>query len=292
MKIKKQFVGLAKPLVDKFPRVALAYRAFRDQRRLSDDPVATPMGFKMIGNPEMGKGSFEPEETEIVKHLLKHAEVCINVGANIGYYSCLALKHGNYTLAFEPIGTNLEYLYRNIRANHWEKSIEIFPIALSNQVGIIEIFGGGTGASLIKGWAGTPEHYVNMVPTSTLDNILGQRFSNKRCLIIVDIEGAEKFMLEGATSILSRELKPIWLVEISISEHQPQGVTINPNLLSTFRFFWDRGYEARTADKRLHFVQPDEIESIVESGEDTLTTHNFLFIEKGRKKEFLDIQAS
>ena len=115
---------------------------------------------------------------------------------------------------------------------------EIFPpMALSNQVGIIEIYGGGTGASLLKGWAGTPESYVTLVPCSTMDRVLGNRFQGSKTLMIVDIEGAEKLMLEGAAAFVAMEPKPVWLVEISVGEHQPKGIKINPNLLSTFQLF-------------------------------------------------------
>ena len=153
---------------------------------------------------------------------------------------------------------------------------------------MIEIYGGGTGASLLKGWAGIPEQNVTLVPSSTLDNILGPRFRSKKCFILVDIEGAEKLMLEGASSIINMQPKPIWMIEISISEHQPKGVNINPNLLSTFRIFWDRGYEAWTASKECRAIHPDKVEEIVKSGTGTLHVHNFLFIEKGKKSELLN----
>lgn len=265
--------------------VACQYR--RDNRPMVDEPRDTPMGFKLIGDPAMEKGLFEPVETEIVRSILDNVEVVVNVGANIGYYCCLALRRGKHVVAFEPMSGNLRHLYKNIMANGWTDRIEIFPMALSDRVGVIEIFGGRTGASLVKGWADTPERYVEIVPTSTLDNILGSRFQGRKCLVLVDIEGAEKLALEGATSFLSAEPRPVWMVEIAITAHQPKGTTINPHLLPTFEIFWERGYEAWTADESMRLVLPAEVEAIVESGEDTLLTHNFLFIEEGRKMEIL-----
>ncbi len=89
-------------------------------------------------------------------------------------------------------------------------------------------------------------------------------------------------MVEGATSFLDREPKPIWIVEISISEHQPKGSNVNPNLLSTFSIFWNKGYEAWTVGKQLRPINPDEVENIARSAKDYLFTHNFLFIEEGK----------
>jgi len=280
--MKRKLVKLMKPLVERFPRVVIFYRTLRDSRQYFDEPKDTPMGFKLVGNRLMQEGKFEPEETVIVNSLINNVDTVINVGANIGYYCCLALKQNKYVIAFEPINLNLKYLLRNIKANNWEDQVEVYPMALSNRkAGIIEIYGGGTGASLIRGWAGTPDKHVNLVPINTLDNILSHRLNNERCFILVDIEGAEQYMLEGSSSILDMDPKPIWMVEISVSEHQPKGVKLNPNLLSTFQVFWNHGYTARTANSENRVVSSSEIEEIVKTGVDTLHTHNLIFIEKG-----------
>jgi FkbM family methyltransferase len=286
MRLLRRF--LKKILDVHFPRVSIACRRFQNERVSIREPVDTPMGFKLVGLPVMERGSFEQEEALLVRRLLKEADVVINVGANVGFYCCLSLHEKKQVVAFEPIAPNLRCLYKNITANHWQDKIEIFPIAVSNKTGLLEIFGGGTGASLIKGWSGTPENYVEWVPVSTLDIVLGSRFVGKRCLFIVDIEGAELGMLEGASQMLAADPKPIWLVEVSIAEHQPKGVSLNPNLISTFEKFWAHGYEAWTATKVPRLVLRDEVENIVKTGKDTLLTHDFIFVEKGGLKVYLE----
>jgi FkbM family methyltransferase len=286
--MKRQFVQLLKPIVSRFPRWAMTYRYVRDTWHLYDEPQQTPMGFKLIGNPSMQKGEYEPEETEIAIKIISRVDVFINIGANIGYYCCVALKHGKQVVAFEPMDHNLRYLLRNIKANNWASPIEVYPLALSNDVGVIEIFGGGPQASLIPGWGSGPGQYVTLVPSSTLDNVLHSRFQGQRCFVLVDIEGAEQMMLGGASSFIDRDPKPIWMIEISVTENQPAKARINPNLVSTFRVFWDRGYEAWTADKQCRIIHPDEVEEIARGGTDHFSTHNFLFIEKGKKGEVFD----
>lgn len=288
--MKKTIIHLVKPIIERLPRLAMAYRYMRDSSKINKYPKETPMGFKFIGDKSMETGQFEPEETQLVKKILPSVDILINIGANVGYYCCIALSLKKYVVAFEPINLNLRYLLRNIKANNWESKIEVFPIALSNKVGVVDIYGGGTGASLVKGWAGTSEQYVTLVPSTTLDNAIGERFHSKQCFIIVDIEGAEKTMLEGANSIINMLPKPIWMMEISISEHQPNGILINPNLLSTFNFFWNNGYDAWTANEEFRIIHSDEIEKIVMSGVDSLHTHNFLFIEKEKKNIFFNAE--
>jgi hypothetical protein len=118
--------------------------------------------------------------------------------------------------------------------------------------------------------------------------ILGSRFFGKQCFVVVDIEGAELLMLEGGISFIKRDPKPIWMVEISITELQPKGIRINPHLLATFQFFLNNGYEAWTADQNCRPILSEEIECIIKNEIDTLYIHNFLFIEQGKKNDFFN----
>jgi len=279
---KTSLIQIIKPLVERFPKIAMAYRQVRDTRVLSKAPKLTKLGFKFNGNEQMEKGLFEPIETNLAKLIFPKVDYVINIGANIGYYVCQALHSNKKVFAFEPINTNLKYLLRNVKANNWHDSCEIFPVALSNKTNIIEIYGGGTGASLIKGWAGTPERFSTLVPCLTLNDVLGDRLNGNNIFVIVDIEGAENMMLEGATKLLDMNPKPIWLVEISGGHHQPKGTKINPYILETFEKFWDRGYESITADNLLRKISIEEILKIIETQVDSLGTNNFLFYEKNR----------
>lgn len=271
----RSFLSLLQPFIDKFPRIASLYRNVRDQMDSNEDSVLTRWGFKFKGNIAMALGTFEPEETERIRSILHDVDVLVNVGANIGYYCCHALNLGKKVIAFEPIQKNLKYLYLNIRTNGWT-DVEIFPLALSNKVDVLEIYGADTGASILKGWAGIPENYKTLVPASTLDNVVGARLNGQKVLVLVDIEGAEKWMLEGASLMLSNDPKPIWLIEIMTSEHQPSGVKINPNFSDTFKLFFNHGYQAFNINNGLHLMSFEDVQMIA-SGLKKLQTHNFIF---------------
>ncbi len=224
-------------------------------------PQVTPWGFRLAGNPDMASGAFEPRETELVRGLLRDVDILVNVGANVGYYCCHALSLGKPVIAFEPVQRNVRYLCENIRANGWSGA-EIYPVALSKRAGILEIYGSGTGASLVKGWAGTSESHVTLVPSSTMDTVLGDRLRGKRALIIVDVEGAEKAMLEGATAVLANVPKPTWLVEIMATDHQPGDVEMNPDFVQTFQVFFRNGYRAFSADKEMRAIPAGYVDSV------------------------------
>lgn len=277
MFIVKNLISLMKPLVERFPRIENLYRALRYQSILKKPPTLTSWGFTLAGNSLMENGTFEPLETEVVRRILDEMDVLVNVGANIGYYCCHALSMGKSVIAFEPIQQNLQFLSLNIKANNWS-GVEIYPIALSNEIGILEMYGGDTGASIIKGWAGTPDHYVRLVPASTMDIVLGTRLEGKKILVLMDVEGAEKSVLEGAGKMLAMEPKPIWMVEIMTNELQPDGLAMNPDFKSIFQLFFENGYQAFSVDGNMSPVTMDQVDLILKESLRP-TTHNYIFCE-------------
>jgi len=276
MSLKKGLISVARPFVQAFPGLATMYRGVRDQLD-SGEVSVTPWGFVLAGNTDMEQGTFEPTETELIRKILRDVDVLVNVGANVGYYCCHALSMGKSVIAFEPIPRNLRYLCKNIQSNGWSGA-ELYPIALSNSVGVLEMFGGNTAASMVKGWAGIPDSYVTLVPSSTMDVVLGTRLHGTKALILVDVEGAEQPMLEGATIMLESTPRPVWIVEVATTEHQPHGVELNPNLRTTFQLFFRNGYKSFTLDRELRPVTIEDVDLVL-NGKQRFATHNFIFCE-------------
>lgn len=256
-------------------------RRFSDAQFNKIEPKMTSLGFKLAGNEAMERGIFEPEETHLVSKLLDKVDAFVNVGANIGYYCCLALQKNKQVIAFEPEHQNVRMLLKNVTANGWQNNIEIYPVGLSNHIGVANIYGLGTGASLLKGWANMSAEIVASIPLSTLDFVVGNRLADKKTLVLIDIEGVELYALQGALRLIGQSNRPIWMIEICIHEHQPEGVPINPNLLPTFSIFLDHGYDAYTASVPPKLVTREELVTIANSGVDTIRNHNFIFVESG-----------
>jgi hypothetical protein len=130
---------------------------------------------------------------------------------------------------------------------------------------------------VLQGWAGTPSNYSTLAPSSTLDLMLGSRLNGKKALILADVEGCEQLMLDGATSLLANEPKPIWMVEIVADwAHAPQRRP-NDHFTTTFDTFFHNGYQAFSIDKHLRQVTADEIDSMA-LGNVKSDSHNFLFL--------------
>lgn len=241
----------------------------------------TPFGFKLATKAHpayelMRTGKFEPEETRIFLALLEISDVFVDVGANVGYYCCLALRRNRAVLAFEPQLQNLTCLYQNLTSNGWQEKAEIFPVALSSNPGLLPLFGAsGPSASLVQHWAGYSSRFRQIVPANTLDNILAGRFDGRRMIVKIDVEGAEFHVLQGALATLRRQPKPVWLMEVCFREYHPSGV--NPDYLNIFQLFWDNGYECYGADENFHVVHPDDVKRWLSTGIRELDTFNYVF---------------
>lgn len=275
--------SLMRNTLERMPKAINFIRNSRDLLDRNSPPIKTPWGFTFAGDEAMAQGIFEPEETAIVCKLLQDVDLLVNVGANIGFYCCQALRLDKSVIAVEPIPRNLYYLLKNIKNNGWANKAEVFPVALGSQVDILSMWGGNTGASLIKGWASNPESYVTVVPVLTLDRLLSDSLKGKQALILVDIEGAEYMMLQGASKILQNDPPPIWMIEISTTENQPAGA-LNPYLLKTFDLFFNNGYEAVTADSVGRKIDRTDINAVINEGA-SVPTYNFIFSKKINNEE-------
>jgi FkbM family methyltransferase len=245
--------------------------------------VLTPLGFKLTSGLHpayelMRNGKFEIEETTIISRLLPRVDLFVDIGANLGYYTCLALQAGKPVIAFEPQLQNLQCLFRNLTANGWEGRAEVFPLALSERPGLLTLYGAsGPSASLIKNWAGYSARFSKTVPVSTLDNVMVGRFTERKLFIKMDVEGAEYYVLKGAVGMLARVPKPVWLLEICLEEFHPEGN--NPDFQKIFQLFWDYGYQAFTATATPKLVSPVEVAEWVAKRHAASGTFNYVFSE-------------
>ena len=274
--------------IRKYPYIVKQYRSIRDLIGLLKKEKLSIYGFLWKGNKFVLDGSFEPTEIKIVSFFLKYIDLVINVGANQGFYTCISLSKSKKVFAFEPDPLNYKYLIENIKINNWSHNVEAYPLAVSNKNGLLKLYGNSTAASLIPGWGGTSTDSYKLIPSIKLDNLIFDQITNKSILIIVDIEGAEKSMLEGAQKLLNLRIKPIWLIEISIDEHQPKDTRINPDLIKTFRTFLNNNYKAYSADKNITEIKIDQIQKIVTKQKNSLKFHNFLFLDESYPKEVLE----
>src|SRR6266853_6141716 len=104
-----------------------------------------PHRFRMLlnwqGSLAYALGLYEPEAMEGIRRLVKAGDYCIDVGANLGYYTIsLATWVGprGLVVAFEPFPGNFAILEKNVYLNQLQNVI-LEPSALSDCKGSLQL---------------------------------------------------------------------------------------------------------------------------------------------------------
>lgn len=250
----------------------LAQLIRNEVRAQRSQAIPSVLGFTLRGGGTQASGDFEPDEVGFVKRALPACDAFIDVGANVGMYTCLARQAGKPTIAIEPLPDNQRYLFWNLLDNDFS-DVSVYPVALGAEPGLLTLYGSGTAASFISGWAGAAQRTT--VPVATLDSIvIGSSLVGQQMLIKVDVEGAERDVLKGAEKTLAASPAPMWLVEINLDEHHPAGQ--NPDFREVFEIFWGHGYNATSVDADRPVTEADVTEWVC-AGKRSFGGHNYVF---------------
>jgi FkbM family methyltransferase len=157
-------------------------------------------------------GEWEPEETELLKKLIKPGDVFVDVGANLGYYALLAARVGaSHVYAFEAQPSTYELLGKNVIINWMTKFITYEHLAVYSHTTDLEFFVrnnypgnsslGFTPPDQLQKWFDTTT--AVKVHAVSLDDYFADK-PGKLDLIKVDVEGAEPAVFEGARRTLAK----------------------------------------------------------------------------------------
>ena len=223
----------------------------------------------MVGTDLTFEENWEQGERAVMAEHLGECVALIDVGANSGFYSILAARAGKSVVAVEPEEGNLALLRSNIALNKVE--VEIHAAALSDTVGWSVVYGDGDMASLIREWQGVGAEFKQSVATTTLDEVIGDRWLNEKLFIKIDVEGFEDKVLSGADRTLARSLKPFWLIETY--PRLPTGGHCAA-FAKVFETMHSAGYIARLASEGGQIVTADDV---AHWDRDPAKASNFLF---------------
>jgi FkbM family methyltransferase len=172
----------------------------------------------------MMKGKYP--ELFYLKQLIKPGFTCIDIGANVGYYSTLLSKYAGpsgHVHAVEPVALFQQIFTRNIQAFNCT-NITLHPVALGGEMGAITM-----GTPMIDGvfrhglthvveagenTSNMHTYTVNMCTPESLFLNLG-RLDFIKC----DVEGYETILMPHFMTILNR-FKPLIQIELGSEEHR------------------------------------------------------------------------
>lgn len=242
------------------------------------------INFSMFSSENFTNPSWQKKETEIIINLLKNNEIFLNLGANIGYYVCLASKFKIKIIAVEPDYFNLKVLYRNIELNKIDDCL-VLPMASYSKNSIKTIFGRGVTASLFLSWDNT-EKFDNkdFIQTFKLDDLIREEDLKKKTLILMDIENSEYDTLLGSLKILKSQNKPSWIVEVHPTFYSKKKEPL-VEFDKIFNLFWQNEYVSfLITDNELIKIDQNNYKN--DSNSTKVHNHNYLFIDKNNLDSF------
>ncbi|MDR2836690.1 MAG: FkbM family methyltransferase [Bacteroidales bacterium] len=180
------------------------------------------VSFTFIRYIKSGFGKSKHAELHYLKKIIKDGFVCIDIGANLGYYSYFLTKYcgeKGKVYAVEPISLHVKILKKNVRG----KNFQVFPYALGAENTTVEM-----GMPKIDGiihHGMTKIVHENQNSYEKVFNaemkIPDELFGNlgKIDFIKVDIEGYESVVFSNMLQVL-KKYKPLIQSELSGSKNR------------------------------------------------------------------------
>jgi len=161
-------------------------------------------------------GAYEAGTVSVLKHFLHYGDLFLDVGAHIGFISCVVARFvgdSGFVYAVEPNPETYKILRENIRINNLE-NISALEVALGAEVGKARIYNNADKAvaSLIRP-KDFNEESGKKVTVTTIDTLMENRITRIPTLIKIDVEGFELEVLKGARNLLSSPEAPMLCVE-------------------------------------------------------------------------------
>jgi FkbM family methyltransferase len=172
-----------------------------------------------------GWSAFEQPMPAVLRVLLANADagIFVDVGANTGFYSLLALAVSAQTsvVSYEPLAPVRKILEKNFKLNevalNLRRRAKISACAVSDQTGRTKLFVPDQGHGLVETSASLSATFKECVVghitvrRTTLD--AGFKKNQRVTFIKIDAEGHDVQVLAGAKSLLLRD-RPIVFVEV------------------------------------------------------------------------------
>jgi len=191
-----------------FRRVALRalWRGKRVPVRTVAGPVLMAREGEFIGNHLINTRCHDPALSELLWRMIRPGDLCVDVGANIGYITLLmASRCGpeGRCLSYEADPGIFEELKSNTAGNHFDSIVEAHQVAVSSAAGILRFKRAlGANAGLGRVCDETASAEMVEVRAACLDDWLQSRGLVR--VLKMDVEGHELPALQGMQNALER----------------------------------------------------------------------------------------
>jgi len=165
----------------------------------------------LLSQPKMPSHVWEPQTTKILLHFAKNAKNVIVAGAYFGDQAipiAHSIKDYGVCHTFEPNKRNSDLIAENARINKLE-NVRVNSFALWNKSNEFLVFEGDDAIATTKV---ADKYSKNTLSTISIDDYVFQNISGEVNLLMIDVEGSEMKVLQGAKQTLEK-YKPIIVFE-------------------------------------------------------------------------------
>lgn len=165
-------------------------------------------------------GRYEQEDSEYFIRSVQKSDVCIDIGANVGFYTlALARQAANGTVhAFEPVPLNRDLLSVNILTNGFS-NVTINQLVVGDREEDTELYVADDGAfSSLVDTERRPIKDKIQARMITLDHYCETQGLERVDVLKIDVEGAEEKVINGAKTVLSNGKSQPRLIMLELNE--------------------------------------------------------------------------
>lgn len=205
-------------------------------------------------------------EMQAWRQILQPADLFIDVGSNVGSYALWAADLGARVIAIEPSPQAVRRLRENVQLNDFP--ITVLECGLAAEPGEMTLT---SDKDTVNHLLTDPAATGDRITVDTLDNVLGDRHAGG---VKIDVEGAERLVLEGARRALSQgRIDVLQLEWNAMSDHvfgEPRAVAA--------QILTDYGYE---------FMRPTDHGVLRPSSAELVGRHDLFAVSPAYRKKVL-----
>jgi FkbM family methyltransferase len=209
---------------------------------------------KYLDNEIITQSLTEKPLTDFFKRYINKSMNCIDVGANIGYYSILFSILANKVIAFEPTSKYHRILKINLKLNNIE-NVSVIRKGLSDKHIENTIITIGECSATLHFPENAKIFGQENIELTSLDNII----KSKVDLIKIDVDGHDFNVIKGASRIINL-YRPLIAFEVAAPQYYSNGI----NLPEVYKFFENINYSVYCETQPYKKINIDEFIKIAD----------------------------
>lgn len=156
-------------------------------------------------------GFMEYEDMSFLLHYLNRKDTFYDIGANVGAYTILASAVSKAkSIAFEPLPSTYDRLIDQIKVNRIDHLVEVKNNGVGNKIDTLEFTNNLNCMNKVN--TDPNNKNVTKVEVITLDSCYDPKSTS---FVKIDVEGYEKFILEGGINFFSNTKVGALIIELN-----------------------------------------------------------------------------